>query len=613
MTMELIIEGQHVDLSPDTDITLEYVSNVLSDIGKISLSRSYTVKLPRSLRNSRILDDLGRPGHESACARRFLAARYYRNGIDLLGDAQAYVLRVTSEAYELALVWNTLPSLQALSQSKKTLNDLSGLPVLTWIGLNGKTPDYFVDALADNTAQFAWYESGLGPISYPEVNAATHPSMNVKRLVDMILKQAGVSYSIDSPGAEEALSRYFVLAAPGHTPSRTMERESGSIAGSVYITAGDPLFTLTGWEHGWDAPSAATGSSNTFSVGDISKHRALINLKTSQILDGAYIEICGVTLSGTVVQDQEVLGKYYFKTYTDGSYVFVDEVIDFTKWPQYTVGLRGYTGNDGCTFTQYNESLPLFVLNRVHESIMIEKDNRFPLEGNLPDIGQWQFLASCMAMYGLVPIIQGNALHMVGYATMFSKGRAVDWTKKVVMNADGSPDEYSPAFDNWAQSNLITFAENTELSKDPTATLQVEDGTLNESREWYKLPFAASRQSSAVHYMVGANNELGDVDIEPRIFRISSGSDQEGNLRNILVFDDTQSGEGLIRAYYSALQSVMQKPVRLSVGIRLNELDLAGLDLTRPVYLGQYGHYFSIIKIQTSDTDLCKVELIQIS
>ena len=40
MTRELIIEGQHVDLAPDTDITLEFVNNIIGDIGKISLSRS---------------------------------------------------------------------------------------------------------------------------------------------------------------------------------------------------------------------------------------------------------------------------------------------------------------------------------------------------------------------------------------------------------------------------------------------------------------------------------------------------------------------------------------------------------------------------------------------
>ena len=55
----------------------------------------------------------------------------------------------------------------------------------------------------------------------------------------------------------------------------------------------------------------------------------------------------------------------------------------------------------------------------------------------------------------------------------------------------------------------------------------------------------------------------------------------------------------------------MASPVLLTLLVRLNELDLAGLDLRRPVYLRQYGHYYSIISVQTSDT-VCKVELIQI-
>ena len=40
MTHELIIEGQHVDIAPNTDLTLEYVSNIVGDISKITLSRS---------------------------------------------------------------------------------------------------------------------------------------------------------------------------------------------------------------------------------------------------------------------------------------------------------------------------------------------------------------------------------------------------------------------------------------------------------------------------------------------------------------------------------------------------------------------------------------------
>ena len=72
-------------------------------------------------------------------------------------------------------------------------------------------------------------------------------------------------------------------------------------------------------------------------------------------------------------------------------------------------------------------------------------------------------------------------------------------------------------------------------------------------------------------------------------------------------------GAGLVETNYSALQKVVRTPVAITLNARLSELDLAQLDLTRPVYLGQYGHYYSILKIQTSDTDLCKLELLQIA
>lgn len=610
MTRELIIDGQHVDLSPDTDITLEYVSNVLGDFGKISLSRSYTVKLPRTLRNSRILDDPGRPGHESSGARRFLTARYYRHGIDLLGDAQAYVLRITPEAYELALVWNTLPALQALSQSKKTLNDLAGLSRLTWIGSNGHTPDYYGMQEGSVGALFAWYELGLGPLLYPDVNAATHPCMSLDVLLRLIMEQAGVSYTIESERAQAALWSCFLLAAPSHKPDTAMEQGSGSVASSARIDGGAMLL-LWDWTHGWDAPSSAQNFSNEFRTGEIKTHRVRLNLRTDVNLDGAYISIQGVVIKNNAVRDGEELARFYFRADEAGWYCTADESINLGSWPQYMVDISGVANDVVAPFSPYAEDRPLFSANRVHDAIDIAQDNRFPLEGNLPDIGQWEFVTACMSMFGMVPVIKDGVVSFVDYGILFDKSQALEWTHKVAMNADGSPDELSPSSDGWAQSNLIVFAENEEAA-DPTADIKVSDATLKESRDLFKLPFAASRQSSAIHYEVGKDNELEDIDIQPRVFRLSSAQDEEGNTRSILTYTDDLSGKGLVQTYFPELQEAMRKPVRLSVGIRLHELDLARLDFRRPVYLGQWGQYYSIIKIQTSDTDLCKVELIQI-
>lgn len=609
MTRELIIEGQHVDLAPNTDITLEYVSNLIGDVGKINLSHSYTVKLPKTARNARILDDPGLPGHESSRARKFLAAEYYRNGINLIGQAQAYLLRTTPDSYEVALVWSTLEALQTLSQNPETLNDLPGLPMLTWIGPNGATPDYTgsADGTSINGAFFAWYESGLGASKYPNVNAGTHPCVTITRLLYDIMNNAGVPFEA-SANARTKMASMVILAAPGHEPSRLQEAESGDIAGTVSLQAATinnkpgTILNITDKTYGWDAPKGLTGDNDT--------HRVLMNLQTTDSVDlsNCRITVTGYTRSAEVegvIEDSAELYAAYFKPNDAGWYMYFDEEIKLSGWPEYGIFLS-FDRAVSAQFTPYNPELPLYAANRVHDTIDIEHDNRFPIQGNLPDIKQWDFVKACMAMFGLAPIIQNGALHLYTYDELLESRNAYDWTNKVDMT-DRAPESMSYALDSWAQENLITFQEDAALDFNPNASLQVEDTTLAESRNLYELPWAASMQSNAQHYKIKDDGTLEDVDIAPRIFKVTIGVKGQ-----MLYFNDDMQGDELIRTHYTALQNAVKKPLALTVHIRLHEIDLAQLDLTRPVYLGQYGRYYAILKIQTSETDLCKVELLQL-
>lgn len=617
MTRELIIEGQHVDLAPDTDITLEYVSNLIGDVGKINLSHSYTAKLPKTAQNARILDDPGRPGHESSRTRRFLSAQYYRNGINLIGQAQAYLLRATPDSYEVALVWNTLEALQVLSQNPETLNDLPNLPMLTWIGQNGRTPDYFGGT---DGAFFAWYDAGLGPNLYPTVNAGTHPSMGPTALIERILNNAGVPFNI-SDAARAALSGHAILAAPGHNPSRLQEMESGSskysgvaFDGTLTPNGGSLVFDdyapSPEWVDGWDPTQGMTTSGQVFFKGDNDQHRILLNLKAPAGVNlyGSHIAVRAATYTeGGAVDTYEDLLELYFKFDGASYYVSADEQIKVSSWPNYYLTLGGENiPNTFVEFSAYDPALPLIASNRVHDTIDIANDNRFPLQGNLPDIKQWDFIKACMAQFGLAPIIQDGALSLYTYDELLTARNAYDWTGKVDMsNAD--PEDMSYTLDSWAQENIIAFQEDAPLAFDPNAALVIQDTTLAESRDLYELPWAASMQSAAQHYKVKDDGALEDVDIQPRIFAVGLGLKGQ-----TLRFDDSMQGEGLIEAHYKALQEVVRNPVRITANIRLHEIDLAQLDLTRPVYLGQYGQYYAILKIQTSATDLCKVELLQL-
>ena len=212
---------------------------------------------------------------------------------------------------------------------------------------------------------------------------------------------------------------------------------------------------------------------------------------------------------------------------------------------------------------------------------------------------------TCMAMFGWAAVIQNGTLHLLKFNELLNTSGAYNWTAKVDMT-DGDPQEFGYTLDNWAQINTLKFQEDTPVGFDPNARLEIQDATLPEQRDFFDLPFAASQWSDAPHYKIKEDNKVEDIDIAPRIFRVLSGNPRT------LRFTDNLHSHGLIAAHYARFQEVIRKPVTMTVNIRLHEIDLAQLDLTRAVYLGQYGKYYMILKIQTSDTDLCKVQLLQL-
>lgn len=595
MTRELIINGQRVDLSGTTTVTLEYVSNVLTGgSGKINLSKSYTIKVPKTLNNARILDDPGAPAHASSMVRRFLQARYYQNGVDLLGPAQAYVLKSSAESYDLALIWNSLPQLQALSESDATLNDLEGLPVLTWIGANGRTPDYGAE---QDGAFFARYDAGLGGQSYPDIPTATHPAMGALPLIDKILTNAGVPYEVSSERVRSALSSMCILAAPSHRPNSAMDQASGSSCINVRVgsSASDGVFlSFDVSSAGWDAPVTGTSVPGAITVQGAKVFHISLRLRTTAYIQeslGAAVLVLG--------SDGAELARVDFVQSAAGVWDAVAELeLSVAEWSALKLSSQGVPV--GTTFTTSASGYFPLELWRVRDAIDIEHDNRFPIAENLPALKQWEFVKACLVLAGAVPVIQNGVLLLMGYDEAFDKADAYDWSGKVTEETS-----VAPRLSDWARENSIVYTADDKqiLKDDPSAVLTVHDETLKQSRELYKLPFAASHFSSVQHYTWNDEGELEDVEIKPRILT-RRGND--------LVFAPSLSGEGLIGANYGELQRVIASPVVLELIVRLHELDLASLDLRRPVYLRQYGKYYSIIKVQASNGDACKVELIQI-
>lgn len=625
MREELIINGQYCDLDEGTGITLEYVSNLLNEPGKISLSHSYTIKLPRTANNARILDLPERPAHESSMVRRYLPVHYYRNGINLIGDnAQAYITGASSEHYELVLVWDDIPELRALSESDATLNDLPDLPALSWVGNS-----YGVE---DNGALFAKYVSSNVPKDTSGVNELIHPCMEMPNLVQRIFNQARVPFSYalgGRPGhpGRLPLANAVVLAAPSHKPDKDINIITGAHL-SVDPNEDSLYFTYAGGEWAWLLPrnglSVQPGADVTFSrytgffefTNDVRSAHVLLRLKLDDATydyDWSKCKVCIVPVGHGepggygVFETSIVLAEAPIRKELLNYACTADLTITLPEgFSLFTVALKFPNSTDvagGAQILAYgtgNQEAITVYTEREH--IDTSLFNEFPLQGNLPELTQWEFFRNYIALSGLIPQPHRGILNLVKVSYMLDISRAVDWTDKLNEAEDLT---VRPRGNDWAQRNLLKFADNPDNNRDPGFSFDIQDTTLKSERDWAALDFAASLNNTAIHYKSNDNGETyEDVDIKPRFFMYNGAT-------HTLSFTSDLYGEGL-KAKYATLQAALEKPVYLETTMRLTEIDLATLDLTRPVYLAQYGQYYHILKVQTSENDMCKVELLQL-
>lgn len=653
MTRELIIEGQSVDLAPDTDITLEYTSNFLGDIGKLSLSHSYTIKLPKTLRNARILDDPGDVSHQSGATRRYLSARYYRNGIDLMGSVRAYILKTAADGYEITLVKDVQPGLQALTQTTQTLSDIQTLPTLTWVDYATGEVDY-TGGNDQGGAHFAKYDSGLGNRAWPLSLGASHPCMQIGPLLAEVLDWHSVDYTI-SDGVIDSFKDLVVLAAPNHAPSPKMNYESGVWStqvragiNSINVGAssasggpippplpgmpgvpGEPGVTPSYKHEGWNASGLLDSTLSQLSTIPDPYHaekqykiHVLLNLRIPAIANASpgYISIVAKAYNDSgMLYVAETLYTKFFEVEGNDWVIFVDEDIDTEDYACIGVDCVtavDYTGTkpDTVYCGAYRTDYPQFAAYYVLETIDMLNDPRFPITGNLPKIKQWDFVKTCAALLGWVLDIRKDVLALSTYDEALNIDNAYDWTGKADMT--NAPTDIGYSLSSWAQSNLVKYKgeDSVIIGSREAFSLDVDDSTLPTERTYHESPFHASELSTSLrHYKIVTTdkeslNETEDIDIGPRLLKMVTRSGEQE-----LVFPKELQAPWLKAAHYAKVQKIVRKPVAIAVNIRLHELDLAQLDLTRPVYLRQFGHYYKILKVQTSATDMCKVELLQIA
>ena len=157
-TIEIYLDGELVDVSEDTELTLEIKSNFFTDIGDVECNRTWTVKLPKTVRNMSLTGLACKLGTKAAWVARYHDCEYRKNGIPIITGAKA-ALTECEDGIAMVIYWGIFRAVNKLQETDMKLNELESDARLQF---NRKNE-------ADTYEQFT--ERGYGYADYNEQQA----------------------------------------------------------------------------------------------------------------------------------------------------------------------------------------------------------------------------------------------------------------------------------------------------------------------------------------------------------------------------------------------------------------------------------------------------------
>ena len=590
MKEELYIKGERVDLS-DGEITLNFKSNLLGDISKITASNSYTIKLPRTNKNIRLLDFPDVAGHESYMMRDYFNAEYYRNGVKLF-DAKAVLISCSEDGFNVALTWGMSEKFIQLMNDDKSIQEFADM-ALPW---NSSTT--YDNGLVDGQLSHGYIRHNAGiDVDSNRDKIFIHPSVNCMRLLEEIASYYGIAMEWGSYKQYIELL-YLPLISQKANPKYNyfqaefikindfgLEMSLNSTLSGISIVASNSYIKIDDLSTDWDLlvnifTNAPSNTSNVVLVRFNGDGGNFYNLYLNS------------DSSGTCSYKGKIPGNI-----NNYSYVTINFIIQ-----------NGYTiieGNGGI--------VKLSSIN--YDNKQLSYGGVYPIGSNLPDISVVDFIKQICWLFGLFAIKSDTGVSFISVNKIIdNRDKAVDWSKKLVPTG-WTAKETSYTFGDFAQKNYFRYEEN-ENAKSADGYMVVQNKTLDYEKDLLKLPYTAGGDNGdmrAVPYFKWSDDgtivEL--VDCGDRIMQLVISFDSQGKEDARLDFSDLKFQNRVSRFGLSSYQDLIKSPFVIKDTFRLTEIDLKNIDYSIPVYIERYAAFFAIISIR-SQGDYSECELLKL-
>ena len=597
---ELYINGDKVDVG-DTDISLNYKSNLLTDISKIVSNNSYTIKLPKTAKNLALIECAHLPSSTTKLPYLKHVGNVLRNGIIIVKDANVVLLSV-SEYIETALSWGNVTNFAEIVSSDKKLTDLEyGTEEGTdWVVWNNK---------GSNSAQFPLINYGFNS---GDSNVWYHPAITVKWILEKIQEESGVTFNFPSD-KKTFIDKMIVPLLTRNDSQKINDAFPSSLQMVGYVIV-ESTFSYLKLNYIGDSTQQYASVGGPYGDRLYTKYPITLKVKgTIEMLvqynfgmdvNNQYLNlrVSQSDSSGNISSVSTIERKNY-AAYIEAPNVrllfnFDDLVsIESDEFMHFTIKAIA-TGASSSVL-----SLTVYDRNE------ISFGEKFPLVPNLPDIKQIDFIKAVASMVGLFALPDGeNGIKFIPFDNLSAnKSKAVDWTNRVIMAYDSvTPRNLQYTLDNIAQNNWFRYKEDDNVMGNYDGNIHVDDATIEYERDAITLPFSACSTKGGVAYIpLYSYNEEGELEYNKTNPRILLLDGTKGIFKGL-------EWTTLIANNYQTYKGLINNAKIVTEYIRLNSIELRDLEMDIPVYLAQYGCYLAIIEITTKENDICECKLLKL-